>query len=103
MYPPVSTGALVTGGLLTFGAGMATAALIGGGFGWGSNDVYVNNNYHGGGGGEYHGHANGHGDKEGKKKPDVNPGERQTPEDNPRKPRRGGERHPQRGAGIAGN
>src|SRR5215468_1607330 len=58
MYPPVSTGALVAGGLLTFGAGVATAALIGGGFGWGSNDVYVNNNYHGGGGGNYHGNAN---------------------------------------------
>src|SRR5262245_845608 len=56
MYPPVSTGALVAGGLLTFGAGVATGALIGGGFGWGSNDVYVNNNYHGGGG--YHGNAN---------------------------------------------
>src|SRR5262245_3414473 len=58
LYPPVSTGALVAGGLLTFGAGVATGALIGGGFGWGSNDVYVNNNYHGGGGGNYHGNAN---------------------------------------------
>src|SRR5262249_57625157 len=46
MYPPYSTGALVAGGLLTFGAGVATAALIGGGFGWGHNAPLVTTHSH---------------------------------------------------------
>jgi Protein of unknown function (DUF3300) len=38
-------------GMLSFGAGVAVGALVSDGFGWGSNDVHVNNNYYGGGGG----------------------------------------------------
>src|SRR5262249_21631882 len=83
MYPPYSTGALVAGGLLTFGAGVATAALIGGGFGWGHNDVYVNNNYHGGGGGNYHGNSNVNVNKNVNRTRDVNRSNQQTWQHNP--------------------
>jgi hypothetical protein len=44
-------GQVATASLLSFGAGVAVGALVTDGFGWGSNDVHVNNNYYGGGGG----------------------------------------------------
>src|SRR6185436_266903 len=44
-------GQMATASLLSFGAGVAVGALVSDGFGWGSNDVHVNNNYYGGGGG----------------------------------------------------
>jgi Protein of unknown function (DUF3300) len=96
MYPPVSTGALVAGSLLTFGAGFATAALIGGGFGWGSNDVYVNNNYHGGGGG------NANVNKNVNRSRDVNRGNRQTWRHNPDHRRGVGYRDPAVGQKFEG-
>src|SRR5262245_3435289 len=102
MYPPVSTGALVAGGLLTFGAGMATAALIGGGFGWGSNDVYINNNYHGGGGGNYHGNANVNVNKDVNRNRDVNRSNRQTWQHNPDHRRGVGYRDPNVGRKYEG-
>ncbi|MCW5890199.1 MAG: DUF2950 family protein [bacterium] len=49
LYPPTATWG---GTLLTFGAGMATGALIAGAFDWHDHDVYVNNHYGGGGGGK---------------------------------------------------
>jgi hypothetical protein len=45
-----------TTGVVSFGAGMATGALIGSAFNWGSNDVYVNRNW--GGAHGFHGNAN---------------------------------------------
>src|SRR5262249_28627156 len=49
-YPPVSTGAVVATGILSFGAGVAVGSLWGGGgwgwgCGWGGNNVTVNNNF----------------------------------------------------------
>ena len=44
-------GQMATASLLSFGAGVAVGAIVSDGFGWGSNDVHVNNNYYGGGGG----------------------------------------------------
>src|SRR5262245_21320144 len=58
-YPSwwTSPAGVATTGLLSFGAGMATGALIGSAFNWGSNDVYVHGGgYYGGGG--YHGNVN---------------------------------------------
>src|SRR5262245_36005636 len=58
-YPSfwATPGGAVTAGVIGFGAGIATGALIGSAFDWHDHDVYVNN-YHGGGGGGYHGHSN---------------------------------------------
>src|SRR5262245_41588418 len=59
-YPSfwATPGGTVTAGLLGFGAGIATTALIGSAFDWHDHDVYVNNYYGHGGGGNYHGNAN---------------------------------------------
>jgi len=61
-YPSfwATPGGAVTAGVLGFGAGIATTALIGSAFNWHDHDVYVHNNYGGGGyhGGGYHGNAN---------------------------------------------
>jgi hypothetical protein len=51
VYPPTATWG---GALLTFGAGMATGALIAGAFDWHDHDVYIHDDWHGGG----HGHGN---------------------------------------------
>ncbi len=48
MYPPTATWG---GTLLTFGAGMATGALMAGAFDWNDHDVYHHYDYNGGGGG----------------------------------------------------
>jgi hypothetical protein len=62
-YPSfwTSPAGVVTTGIIGFGAGVATGALIGSAFNWGSHDVYVHN-YYGGGGhygsGHYHGNSN---------------------------------------------
>jgi uncharacterized protein DUF3300 len=53
-----SPAAMATTSLLSFGAGVAVGALVSDGFGWGSNDVHINNNYYGGGGNGYHGGGN---------------------------------------------
>ncbi len=52
-YPSfwATPGGAVTAGVVGFGAGIATSALIGSAFDWGGHDVYVHNYYGGGGGG----------------------------------------------------
>jgi hypothetical protein len=58
-YPSfwATPGGAVTAGVLGFGAGIATGALIGSAFDWHDHDVYVHN-YGGGGGGHYSSNAN---------------------------------------------
>jgi Protein of unknown function (DUF3300) len=60
-YPSfwTSPAGVVTTGIIGFGAGVATAALIGSAFNWGGHDVYVNNHYGHGGGYYGSGHWNG--------------------------------------------
>jgi len=55
-YPSfwASPGGAVTAGVLGFGAGIATGALIGSAFDWNDHDVYVHNYYGGGGGGGHY-------------------------------------------------
>ncbi|HEV7733764.1 MAG TPA: DUF3300 domain-containing protein [Candidatus Binatia bacterium] len=53
LYPPTATWG---GALLTFGAGMATGAILSNAFDWHDHNVYQNNYY--GGGGHGHGHNN---------------------------------------------
>src|SRR5262245_53040027 len=55
-YPSfwATPGGAVTAGVLGFGAGIATGALIGSAFDWGHHDVYVHNYYGGGGGGGHY-------------------------------------------------
>ena len=55
-YPSfwATPGGAVTAGVIGFGAGIATGALIGSAFNWHDHNVYVNNYYGGGGGGHYH-------------------------------------------------
>ncbi len=57
-YPSfwATPGGTVTAGVLGFGAGITTAALIGSAFDWDDHDVYVNN-YYGGGGRYGYGHG----------------------------------------------
>jgi hypothetical protein len=59
-YPSfwATPGGAVTAGVIGFGAGIATGALIGSAFNWGDHDVYVHNYYGGGGGGYYSNNAN---------------------------------------------
>jgi hypothetical protein len=55
-YPSfwATPGGAVTAGVVGFGAGIATGALIGSAFDWNDHDVYVHNYYGGGGGGGHY-------------------------------------------------